>query len=75
MSGPTRGEGLAVAVVVLPLVYVLSLGPMFGLFGRSTNHRVQRLFEVVYLPLGLLSERSDGARQFFRWYVHLWERP
>ena len=69
------GGGLAialgvVAVLGLPVLYVLSVGPFAWLVNRGY---VPEFLTVIYVPLGLLAESSDGFRQAADWYVALWE--
>lgn len=84
MSEATRpakeatAQGSAAAVVVvmlmitvmLPVLYVLSLGPVIMMIergGMSTE-----FWQWFYAPLEWLCEHVDFIRTFVEWYVSLW---
>ena len=69
----------AVAVLALPLLYVLSFGPAcwmtsqtIGPFtGEVRPELLPRRFMRVYVPLGRLSLDESPAGELMRWWVNL----
>lgn len=65
------GLGIAVALVMLallPVLYVLSVGPVAMMFPQEPPDWAK----VVYAPLIWLAETSDVAAKVLEWYVRLW---
>jgi hypothetical protein len=60
---------LIVAVVVLPILYVLSVGPAAWL---HMNGYVGDGIQLVYGPLRYVYENSAVAQQVLDWYLGLW---
>ncbi|MBC7854644.1 MAG: hypothetical protein IAF94_14525 [Pirellulaceae bacterium] len=70
-----KGRGAACAIAgavltLLPLLYVLGLGPAGWLVRRYPDSA--GVLRVVYYPLFVLSENSLTAQRTLRWYVELW---
>jgi hypothetical protein len=71
--GPKRGnlDVVFVALVVLPLLYVLSLGPVAKL--HSVLHvGPTRAALTFYAPLIWCAEKSDAAEKALEKYLALW---
>lgn len=77
-SEPNRGSTWWIAliavgcVVLLPIFYVLSIGPMvmaadFGIIPPS----FEPMLEIIYMPVVLLHEYTP-LREPLEWYVELW---
>lgn len=60
---------LAVAVVLLPALYVLSVGPAIWLHhhGYLTDSAA-----IIYVPLGYLHESWKPIGDAMDWYMDLW---
>ena len=68
------GTGATTALVALPILYFLSVGPaLFGLqaLGDPLNRKVETAFIYFYSPLGLLAKHTP-LREPLHWYVELW---
>ena len=69
---PRRGSlavWVAIVVIVLPVLYVLSLGPGVWL----DNHGyLSDAADMIYWPLDKLYDQWQPAHAFFDWYVELW---
>jgi hypothetical protein len=68
------GGGVALAIVVLVLVvlpgiYVVSLGPAVWL--HDHQFIAPRVLVVVYWPLEMLAQASPAARDLLTWYGDL----
>jgi len=66
--GPVVGC-LAVAALVLPIVYVLSIGPAWWLYRRGY---LSDSAAIVYAPLRLLGNNCKPIEDALRWYIDLW---
>jgi len=66
------GVVVLVCVVLLPVFYVLSVGPAAWL----VKHKClpETIVDTIYLPLLWLHENVKPARYLLEWYVALWER-
>ena len=67
-------DSKALAVIVLPVLYVLSSGPVFWLLMMSLGYvgTARTVFDVVYYPLGWLNDNVEFVRKFFDWYMPVW---
>jgi hypothetical protein len=81
-EGPTRIERrlstIAVAVfvaalVLLPLLYVLSAGPAVWLLAHGFLS--DAAFTWFYFPLSYVSDRWQSLEAFLEFYLELWGRP
>jgi 4-hydroxybenzoate polyprenyltransferase len=77
MSSPPRTErreaGIVIIVallliVLLPALYVLSIGPMFWFYQGP----LPDAWMAFYAPLIWLDDQVPLCRRFFEWYVDLW---
>ena len=69
----SRGAGCAivgVVLILLPVLYILSAGPAFWLWGRGSLS--DDAVEMIYAPLYFASDHSEWANDAFSWYVGLW---
>ena len=41
----------------------------------KTDHRIGRVLNVLFIPLGYLEQQSDTIREFFRWLTELLASP
>lgn len=58
------------ALVLLPLLYVLSVGPVIMMIERDNLE--PEFWEWFYGPLEWLHEHVEITRPFLDWYVRLW---
>jgi len=61
---------LAVALVVLPILYVLSSGPVIWL--GVSGYVPLKLVDAFYEPLIWASDRSEAVERTSSWYYRLW---
>jgi hypothetical protein len=80
MSGHEGKQGRSAAgaialvfVVLLPLFYVLSIGPAAWMM-KHKHIPDNGTIETIYFPLMWLHENVNIARQLLEWYVAIWER-
>jgi hypothetical protein len=69
--GPFAGC-LAVALLLLPLLYVLSLGPAVRLF-HDSNSPFIGLIAGFYSPLKWLAQNCQPIGDALNWYISLWQ--
>lgn len=69
---PRLGGGPAVAVclILLPVLYVLSEGPVAGLVMRG--YLPQEASTVLYAPLNWVAARSNTLSLLLEWYESFW---
>ena len=67
---------VAAAAVLLPLLYVLSTGPIVWYESRHgpMPDVAQRTIEVVYEPIIWLMDEYEWAGAAAEWYFEFWER-
>ena len=68
-----RGAGCVIAGVVLillPVLYILGLGPAVWLEGRCPA--ISGTVGFLYYPLQFLANNSEPMRRVLRWYVEFW---
>jgi hypothetical protein len=61
---------VALAIVLLPVAYVLSAGPMIWLAARGY---VPDEVGLIYAPLAFLANCFPAIRRLLNWYVGLWQ--
>jgi hypothetical protein len=61
--------GLVLAVVFLPVLYVLSIGPVVWMVDRTT---APWWLEAFYYPLEWLAAYSTTIRDALNWYIDFW---
>ena len=61
---------LAILLVVLPSLYVLSIGPAVRLLYYDWISR--ETYQTVYYPAILMVDRSEVASEMLVWYARLW---
>ena len=76
MSDETRSRRsywlwIALALMLAPVLYVLSVGPAAYLVARAGKG--ERTVQVIYAPLIWLHENTP-LRKPLEWYVGPWER-
>jgi len=59
-----------VALMLLPVLYVLSVGPAAWL--ADQNPALKDFLEAVYKPLEFVALKWNSAGRFFSWYIELW---
>jgi len=57
-------------ILCLPLLYVLSVGPVSALASRGTPSSAS--LDTIYKPLHLLADEFSPAERLLTWYVGLW---
>jgi hypothetical protein len=67
--GSTAAVWLVVALVLSPVLYVLSLGPAVRLLGDAP---VSGFTAAFYFPLERLAHNCQPIGDALRWYVSLW---
>ena len=68
-SGSGCAIGLVVILVVLPVLYVLSIGPAYGVARRFPA--TDDFLRSCYLPLGFLHEKIPAFARLLDWYMGL----
>jgi len=66
--GPLVGC-LVVAIIVLPILYVLSFGPACWL---GNNGFLGEEAKILYAPLVLVAEWCPPLKGELQWYIDLW---
>ena len=67
---------LVALLVVLPLFYVLSIGPVAGMLDAGwIPRRCEPTLEVVYSPLIWTANNVPTVESVFTSYIHLWVTP
>jgi hypothetical protein len=74
MRHTRKSAGCIITVIA---IYVGSVGPAYGLTefqlnGLDSASRSQRVCEVVYRPIYLVSRQSTSIRRMMSWYLGLW---
>jgi hypothetical protein len=64
---------LIAAIVILPVVYVLSLGPAVRLF-HGSNSPFIGLIAGFYSPLEWLARNCEPIGDVLGWYIGLWRQ-
>ena len=64
---------IVAAVLLLPIAYVLSIGPAYRL--AATGRLDQATFSTVYAPVKLAYDQSNWLHDAVNWYAHLWHDP
>ena len=72
MNNSGRVAVIVVALIALPLLYVLSSGPAVALMNAEVLP--YGVFDTIYWPLNRLYDHNHTARQFFDWYDNIWLR-
>ena len=72
---PTAGFWIVVALVVLPVLYVLGIGPADWLYKRTPPKQVQQAILVMYYPVTRACDASPMVTAGVRWYASLWAKP
>jgi hypothetical protein len=67
MKGGTAA--LAAILVLAPVLYVLSIGPVYALVQRNV---ISNRIAIVYRPVILAGDRSETACSWLIWYLGLW---
>ena len=60
----------AAALVLLPALYLLSIGPAFRLLGRGRIP--EAAIEQAYYPILWLGQHNDTFSVIMGWYADLW---
>ncbi|MSR58943.1 MAG: hypothetical protein EXS05_15060 [Planctomycetaceae bacterium] len=78
---PTAGFWIVVALVVLPVLYVASIGPAYRMaevmtgdpaFDAGSLWGNSSLLDALYAPLEWASDTSPLADSAIMWYVKIW---
>lgn len=62
---------MAVVALLLPIVYVLSIGPAVWLLNRGLLPETPLV--TIYAPLEWLARSSDWFQAAAEWYIQFWE--
>jgi len=62
---------IAGAIFLLPVLYVLSIGPTAGL---ALNKRSGRVYVAIYAPILWAAERSETVSDILYAYMQIWYR-
>ena len=69
-----KRRALIAFVLLLPVLYVLSAGPLLGLHDRGRlPDWGENAVEVFYAPLGWLMFSCEPVGRLIGWYLGLWE--
>lgn len=72
-SGPAVAV-LALLLMLLPVLYVLSIGPAVWLHDRGLmSNGLDEIAEVVYAPLDWAADASPLIEDPLDFYIELWE--
>ena len=65
---------LIVGPVLLPVAYVLSVGPVVWLFDHAYigGTFAGNVFNVIYAPIDFVTAHWEPARKCLAWYLGLW---
>ena len=67
---------MMLAVVVLFVIYVLSIGPVYFIWHMSGNIIPEAVWDwivfVFYSPLTWIGENVEPFGDFINWYLELW---
>ena len=64
---------LIIAIILLPTLYVFSIGPVIGLVCRGMlPASIMPVAMTVYAPVGWLSSKCPPFEHFLGWYMMLW---
>jgi hypothetical protein len=75
-SEPRRGGGTWLLwLLVLPVLYVLSIGPAARYFFLGSFTPSPRALHAFYSPLNFLYRKSSTVRHSMDWYINLWVAP
>jgi hypothetical protein len=75
------GTGATTALVALPILYVLSIGPVFYAFEKSgvpISPEMDAALTVFYTPLRLLCQHTpieEPLVAYVKWWAYLSEQP
>jgi len=58
-------------IILVPLVYVLSIGPAARLVAMPNIN--PDYLVVIYRPLGLVADNCPPLKSVLRWYIDLWK--
>jgi hypothetical protein len=75
MDDKPKGNGMAwgivgAALLLVPLLYVLSIGPAAWLSSRG--YLSDGATETIYYPVILASEQFGWCQEVVNWYVDFW---
>jgi len=59
----------AVATLMLPLFYVMSIGPFFRL--QMTGY-IDDSWDIVYAPIALICSKNEVLGAMLLWYLNFW---
>ena len=65
---------IVLALTLLPLVYVASVGPAVWLMERGYVSPDSRMTLIIYWPLEALAERSPAVMNGLTWYADLFRQ-
>ena len=68
-----RGAGcfiIGVVLILLPVLYVLGIGPANWLVGHYPATRGP--LSVIYTPVGIVAENCEPIANALEWYMDLW---
>ena len=63
--------GVVLALLLLPVLYVVSAGPAIAVVDRTGKG--EEVFEIIYAPLEGLAQNTP-LKKPLGWYVGLWEK-
>ena len=69
-SGVEYAIGLALLLMLLPVLYVLSTGPAAWLWAHG--YISENALGVLYAPLNFACDCSESVAVLFDWYTSLW---
>jgi hypothetical protein len=61
---------LAIALILLPIAYVLSIGPVIGAYNRG---QVPLVVLKIYRPLGIIGTAIPPFGKLLTRYIDLWK--
>ena len=65
-------EKLALGLVVLLVIYVLSIGPIYGVMVMNPEGKYNHFFDSLYAPVLWASRHAQFVNSAAAWYCDLW---
>jgi hypothetical protein len=69
-GGGAMAAALVTFLLLMPVLYVLSLGPAIWYVNRGNEPGI---FETIYYPIAWLYENCEPAQPLLDWYVEIWQ--
>ena len=71
-ANQARSIWIVAALILVPFLYVLSIGPYVALEDGLTRQDWPYWAQAFYAPIFWAIDHSESADKFFDWYMFLW---